>query len=459
MRWPVLLAATVLLLTLSGATPGAPAGVTALFTDQAAVGGNTFTTAASFQTGLIGSWLTGVTHATEPGSKRALVFVAGSEHGGSVQLIGSWATGLSHAAPGGSNRALVFIAGNEHGASAATLSSVTFGGQPLTKVNDVTVGTTTTARVEIWILNEAGIAAASGSTFVPTWSASPNTPMYSHAFFSGADQATPVGAQATNSTASSTPNPITTSVLANNSGDMIVVGAVSGNNGSYTPQNGFSLGNNQTAGVTTTLGTAYNGTSGSAQTPSMQHSNPNRQVIAAFVLRALSSATPSLTSVTYGGQPLTKVNDVAVGTTFTAHVEIWVLNEAGIAAASGSTFVPTWSATPDVPMYSHAFFAGVDQATPVGAQATNSTASSTPNPITTSALANNSGDFVIVAAVAGNDGSYTPQNGFSLGNDQTGAATVTLATAYKTATGSSETPSMLHSNPNRQVIAAFVLKR
>ena len=405
MRWPVLLAATVLLLTLSGATPGAPAGVTALFTDQAAVGGNTFTTAASFQTGLIGSWLTGVTHATEPGSKRALVFVAGSEHGGSVQLIGSWATGLSHAAPGGSNRTLVFIAGNEHGASAATLSSVTFGGQPLTKVNDVTVGTTTTARVEIWILNEAGIAAASGSTFVPTWSASPNTPMYSHAFFSGADQATPVGAQATNSTASSTPNPITTSVLANNSGDMIVVGAVSGNNGSYTPQNGFSLGNNQTAGVTTTLGTAYNGTSGSAQTPSMQHSNPNRQVIAAFVLRALSSATP------------------------------------------------------DVPMYSHAFFAGVDQATPVGAQATNSTASSTPNPITTSALANNSGDFVIVAAVAGNNGSYTPQNGFSLGNDQTGAATVTLATAYKTATGSSETPSMLHSNPNRQVIAAFVLKR
>jgi hypothetical protein len=201
-----------------------------------------------------------------------------------VTLLGSWSTGLTHTAEAGSDRLLVFVAGYEDGAS-PTLSTVTYGGQTLTKVNDVTTGTTNIAHVEIWILDESGIAAASGSTFVPTWTSAPANPMYAHAFFADVDQTTPTGAQEVAETASSTPNPLTTTALATNSGDMVVVGAVSGNDGSYTPQNGFTEGNDQTAGSTTTMGTSYKAASGSSETPSMLHSGPNRQVIAGVVLR------------------------------------------------------------------------------------------------------------------------------------------------------------------------------
>ena len=200
-----------------------------------------------------------------------------------VVLLGSWGTGLSHTVEAGSDRLLVFVAGYESGSS-PTLSAVTYGGQALTKINDVTTGTTTIAHVEIWILDETGVAAATGSTFVPTWTSAPTYPMYSHAFFGGVDQATPTGAQAIASSASSTPNPITTVALATGSGDMVIAGAVAGNTGSYAPQNGFIEGNDQTAGGTTTMATSYKAASGSPETPSMLHSGPNRQVIAAVVL-------------------------------------------------------------------------------------------------------------------------------------------------------------------------------
>ena len=85
-----------------------------------------------------------------------------------VVLLGSWGTGLSHTVEAGSDRLLVFVAGYESGSS-PTLSAVTYGGQALTKINDVTTGTTTIAHVEIWILDETGVAAATSSTFVPTW--------------------------------------------------------------------------------------------------------------------------------------------------------------------------------------------------------------------------------------------------------------------------------------------------
>ena len=63
----------------------------------------------------------------------------------------------------------------------------------------------------------------------------------------------------------------------------------------------------------------------------------------------------------------------------------------------------------------------------------------------------------VLGVIAGKSGNYPPQNGFNLGNEQTAAGSVTLATAYKSGIGSAEEPSMLHSGPNRQAIAAVVL--
>ena len=454
-----LLFGALLIPALLGTETGTVSLSRSALSSQTLNSGNSFNAASSFEVELLGTWLTGLSHTAEAGDERALVFVGGNEHIGQVESLGGWGTGLSHSAEAGSDRLLVFIAGNEHSTAAVTLDSVSYGGQALNKANSISVGATVTAHVEIWYLDESGIAAASNSTFIPTWSATPDNPMYSHAFFGGVDQASPIGTQDTASADSSTPNPITTGVLGDDSGDLVVVGAVAGETGSYTPQNGFSLGNNQAAASTTTLGTAYKSGSGAGETPSMLHSGPNRQVIAAVELNAEPVPAPTLTSVTYGGQSLTKVNDIAVGTTFKASVEIWILDEAGIAAATGSTFVPTWSDMPNLPMYSHAFFGGVDQVTPTGAQATNSTGTSTPNPITTTGLATNDGDMVVVGAVGGDDGTFTPQNGFLLGNNQNLVSTTTMGTAYKAATGATETPSMSHSSPNRRVIAAVVLSR
>ncbi len=116
----------------------------------------------------------------------------------------------------------------------------------------------------------------------------------------------------------------------------------------------------------------------------------------------------------------------SLGTGPTAHIEIWILDGAGIAAATNSTFAVAWDSAPSLPMYSRAFFAGVDQTTPTGDERVESSSAATPNPIVTKAVATSSGDdMVVVGAVAGNDGAYAPQNSFTLGNNQTASTTVT----------------------------------
>jgi hypothetical protein len=207
-----------------------------------------------------------------------------------VSLTGSWDTGLTHVAPAGTDRTLVFIAGNEPQTTPnITLDSLTYGGQTMTKINEVSVGTGPIAYVTMWYLDEGGIAAATGSTFVPTWSGTPATVLYSHAFFEGVDQPTTIGAQDTNSSNAETPNPLTISpALSTNIGDMVVVGAESGEDFGYTPQNGFTEGNDQSStagGGSASLGTAYKPATGASETPSMLAGLPfNRQVIAAVVL-------------------------------------------------------------------------------------------------------------------------------------------------------------------------------
>jgi len=93
-----------------------------------------------------------------------------------------------------------------------------------------------------------------------------------------------------------------------------------------------------------------------------------------------------LGTVTYGGQTMTKVVDVIVGTSYRAYAAAFYLDEAGIAAASGSSFVVTWSDYPNrTPVYSSVFLQGVDQVSPIGASDTNASTSS--GTISTSPLA------------------------------------------------------------------------
>jgi hypothetical protein len=159
---------------------------------------------------------------------------------------------------------------------------------------------------------------------------------------------------------------------------------------------------------------------------------------------------------------MTKIIEVNAVVASGNYVAAFILNEANIAAASDSTFTPTWSGTPSSTAYASVFLQTVDQTTPVVASAKNSSTSSTPNPITTNPLATDDGDIVIDAATCGNVGSYILNNGFIEGTDQAfgGTAGATGVTGHKkTPTASSETPSATYSaTVNRQTIIGFVVK-
>lgn len=217
-----------------------------------------------------------------------------SAFAGEVSLLGSWQTGTSHTASTGTNRLLVFIAGNEHfDTSTPTLSSVSYGGRAMTKLTNLSaVSYGRSGGLEIWTLDEAGIAAASGTTIVPSWNSTPSTALYSHAMFSGVDQTTSTGALSIVAAPDDFPNPVPLSSLATADDEMIVVGATAGETGSYTPQGLLTLGNTQENTIdTVVLSTAHQTTDGSSVTPSMLFNSDsvfiNRQVAGAFVLKVV----------------------------------------------------------------------------------------------------------------------------------------------------------------------------
>ncbi len=166
----------------------------------------------------------------------------------------------------------------------------------------------------------------------------------------------------------------------------------------------------------------------------------------------------NLSAVRYGGQAMTKVVERNyLGANGCAYVAAYILKEAGVAAANGSTFTLTWSGTaPSAAGYSSVFLSNVKQTTATGAIGSGG---GTRNPITTPALATSSGDMIIDAATCGNAGSYTLNNGFTEGIDQQIGGTVTGVTGRKSATGANETPSATYSGAiNRQAIIGLVVK-
>ena len=259
---PALLLTLVVALMLAAFSIG---GSLALFTDTDSVPGNTFTTAASFS---------------------------------GVNRANAWTTGLTHTAGSGSDRLLLFVVGYENGADPG-VSAVTYGGQSLTPIIGAVAGTSIFGRVELWYLNEAGIAAASGNTFSVTWGvATPSQPMYAAATYKKVNQNSPISDSASNSTDTSTPNPITATVNVVD-GAMAVSGAISGNNGSYTWGGGWSEGTDQTSGTTTTMSSAEHAvTTDGTDTASATHSGPNRQAIVAAVLTSALTPTATVSGTT-----------------------------------------------------------------------------------------------------------------------------------------------------------------
>ena len=109
-----------------------------------------------------------------------------------VVRINTWATGLTHTTPMGVNRLNVFVVALENGSDVA-VNAVTYGGQALTRIGGIVNGSGTRERTEIWYLNEAGIVAAGGTSYVVTWGGSaPTNSKFSSATFGNVDQASPI---------------------------------------------------------------------------------------------------------------------------------------------------------------------------------------------------------------------------------------------------------------------------
>ncbi|MCJ7729599.1 MAG: hypothetical protein MUO27_06955 [Sedimentisphaerales bacterium] len=189
-----------------------------------------------------------------------------------VAILGSWVTDLTHAKESGTNRALLFIA---HGECSVpiTLNSVTYGGQSMTKVIDRIAGTSDNRDyVAAYILNEAGIAAATSppGTFAVNWgSQPPDRVQYDSVFLQNVNQTTPIGA--TDSNATLTGATITTAALATSTGDIVIDAATCGYRGDYTVNNSFIEA--YELGVANFDGVAgYKSATGVNETPSVTHS-------------------------------------------------------------------------------------------------------------------------------------------------------------------------------------------
>ena len=108
-------------------------------------------------------------------------------------LLGSWQSGTSHTATAGSNRLMVVGITATDLAPASTISSVTYGGQPLTELGYATVDNGAVQTAAMYFLTEAGIQAASGTTVAVNWNVTPiYVTTYTHAMFSNIYQEQPV---------------------------------------------------------------------------------------------------------------------------------------------------------------------------------------------------------------------------------------------------------------------------
>ncbi|HEX4823034.1 MAG TPA: thrombospondin type 3 repeat-containing protein [Candidatus Polarisedimenticolaceae bacterium] len=193
-------------------------------------------------------------------------------------LADAWTTGLTHAAGAGADRLLVFMVGYENAAD-VPVSAVTFGGQALTRIDGVVTGTTTVARIELWYLKESGIAAATGTTFTVTWGGTaPTEPSYAAVVLKNVDQTAPIGASSVNQTPAATPNPLPTSVAVTADG-MAIAAAMSGNPGSFTWNNGWTEGTDQSLSSSNSTTAQHAETASGTDTASATHSSQNRQVI------------------------------------------------------------------------------------------------------------------------------------------------------------------------------------
>jgi len=217
-----------------------------------------------------------------------------------VSRIGSWSTGLTHTVGAGNNRLLIFEVGYEHGSGdLGNASTVTYGGQPLTLITGVGVESSNSfaARAQLWYLDKVGISAASGNTFLVTWpSGTPDVIAYGAATYQDVDQINPVVNFNSATVDGSSPNPITATVNVVADGLSVAV-AQCGNVGTYTWNNGWIEGVDQSPSSSANSAADNQETVSGTSTASATHTDPNRQALVALSLAPFSNQAPVVSDI------------------------------------------------------------------------------------------------------------------------------------------------------------------
>jgi Peptidase family C25 len=202
-----------------------------------------------------------------------------------VAVLGSWLTGTNHAKEAGSSRALIVNVYGENASTNLAIASVKYGGQTMTKVIEKNQGTGTRSYAGSFILNEAGIAAATSGAIAVTWASVPSSgSSVMSAFLSNVNQTTLIGATATGG--ADLAATVSTSALANAAGDMVFVAATAANNNIYTLGNGFSRAGAEQAPTWGDITAGFKSATGIAETPSVTSGTSQRQAIIGFVVKA-----------------------------------------------------------------------------------------------------------------------------------------------------------------------------
>jgi len=209
-----------------------------------------------------------------------------------VGIIGSWVTGTTHAKESGINRALVFVAHAKTSSITSSLTAVTYGGRAMTKIIDKIAGSSSSRTyVAAFILSDANINAATNTTFTPTWTSSPTDSniTYSSVFLQNVNQTTLVGANASAGVTGNTT--VSTSALATSNGDMVIENAASSVAGTYTVTSGWTIDVDLSV-------TGYDGmdghkpATGASETPSITQSSGNHSLIG-FVVQMAPNLPPA----------------------------------------------------------------------------------------------------------------------------------------------------------------------
>jgi hypothetical protein len=169
-----------------------------------------------------------------------------------------------------------------------------------------------------------------------------------------------------------------------------------------------------------------------------------------------STGNFSATSVTYGGQSMTKQTErlFSVGSGNRSYAAIFMLKETGVNAATSGTIAVTWSATPSSGSGIYSVLLSNVNQTATFVTANNAL---TGTSLSTSALAAANGDMVVMCGATENNTTLTFNNSFTKqfeSNTAWGDATG----GNKLGSGVNETPSFTQSASGRMVLCAMVVK-